>query len=594
MEDMASRPEAAATSGTIASVSAALASVRRQRAALTLQRTLISEHGRRLWPVGKKLQHLRTGQALAGEDAEVTRIAQRHSAQIAALEHDVRGQLLYMHSLLCEELQEHERKTQREVAKCRRRLLVGAARKRLQLLAVFGEEEAGIRLFPQSNVLQTDRSESGYALSRSIAVPMPAIADSDSIHVAMAAVVAERWNVMNPTLEMELATSYEAVVGENGPSTRRTDGYVAVPPECVERFLLVGTLCGTAAADASMAGGPPSQRRVRGQLGRNRQTHCAELVSQAPEIVLCGAPHKCLAACLSEYAFSTTKAGVRNSQRMNAPTVGYAVRCSVALKQCHTPPAIRKGAAVLSGSPEFGSVECLAVSPHELIMFVIEERQLLEQQPQAVAEKHTADSIPADKLHARKASPRQTRTKSKPGGKHVSGNGADGRTGGTKATGPTDGEGRATLALQAPSNMSALQAGITTSALPQCVIVTNLLGESHADDARVWIHGADSGTKDATELSYVSGGAFDAAYSLGGNGSRGGWRVPSTEAMDFESETSRSSEGGTRPLRVTTGRWRQAEARLQQAIRASSVIASSSCALSQDSMEHSSAKQDYH
>jgi len=58
---MASHPESAATSGMQAALRVALVSVRRQRAALSRQRALISEGGHSSWPLETKLQRLRGG-----------------------------------------------------------------------------------------------------------------------------------------------------------------------------------------------------------------------------------------------------------------------------------------------------------------------------------------------------------------------------------------------------------------------------------------------------------------------------------------------------------------------------------------------------
>ena len=567
---VASHPESPATSGTSAPIPATLASVRRQRAALSRQLALISE-GHRLCPLGTKLQRLRSCQPLAREAAVATRVAQLLSDQIVALEQDVRGELLYMHALLCEELREHERKTEREAAKFRRRLLVGAARKRLQLLALFGEEEAGVRLLPHSILLPAGTDGHGGVASRSIAVPMPTIADSGRIQAAMAAVVVERWNVMNPTLEMALVASREA----EGASTRsrHAEGYVAVPSDCIERFLLAGILCGEAAAHATMAGGPPSQRRVRGQLGQHRQEHCAELVSRTPEIVLSGGPHACLAACLSECEANITTAGGRHgSDLLSGPTVGYAVRCSVALAQCQNPPAHRKGAAVLSGSPELGSAECLAVSPHEVIMFVLEERQLLEQ-CEAAVELHTVDSKPTDTLRAEKAANRPPKGKEKHTGKH------NGIYSGDIRPSSLEDEERGVRAVETAAPQAArtaaamLQAGISPAALPHCTIVTDLLGQLHAEDAEhALVRQADNGT--APTADFVYSGSGNAAV-VSSSSSRGGWRVPAYSGSDLPRP---SVDGKSRPLYVTSGRWRQAEARLQQAIRTAGLIPGSSSA----------------
>ena len=559
---MASHPESAATSGMQAALRVALVSVRRQRAALSRQRALISEGGLNSRALGTKLQRLRAGQSLAGEDAEATRVAQLLSDQIVALEQDACGELLYMHSLLCEELRENKRQTEREAAKFRRRLLVGAARKRLQLLALFGEEEAGIRLLPHSILLPVDTGGSGGAVSRSIAVPITTIAYSGRSQVAKVAVVAERWNVMNPTLDMSLVTSSEA---EHGPRSWRTEGYVVVPSECVERFLLAGILRGAAAAQASMAGGPPSQRRVRGQLGQNRQAHCAELVSQAPEIVLSGGPHACLAACLSECEASMATAGEHTSDHMSSPAVGYAVRCSVALRESHHPPAHREGAVVLCGSAEFGTVECLAVCPHEVIMFVTEERQLLGQCEPAV-KMPTAGTKPTGTLRTEKASHRPTKSRGKHTGKHVDTNAADytddGRNSHTAETAPPQ---------AASSTTAALQAGITTAALPHCMIVSDVLGELHAEDIEY-----------SSASQAESGSGTGVISRLGGNDSagtvRGGWRVPvySVAGADgLQSEPSRRLGGKSLQSRIASGRWQQAEARLQQAIRTASLVAGS-------------------
>ena len=562
---VASHRESPATSGASAPIPATLASVRRQRAALSRQLALISE-GHRLCPLGTKLQRLRSCHPLAGEAAVATRVAQLLSDQLVALEQDARGELLYMHALLCEELREHELKTEREAAKFRRRLLVGAARKRLQLLSLFGEEEAGIRLIPHSILLPADTDGNGGVASRSIAVPVPTIADSGRIQ---AAVVVERWNVTNPTLEMALVASCEAA-GASARS-RHAEGYVVVPADCLERFLLAGILCGADAMQATMAGGPPSQRRVRGQLGQHRQEHCAELVSRTPEIFLVGGPHACLAACLSECRANITAAD--GSDLLNGPTVGYAVRCSVALTQSQNPPAHREGAVVLSGSPEFGSVECLAVSPHEVIMFMLEERQLLEQ-CEAVVELHTAGSKPTEMLRAEKASNRPPRGRENHCGKH-SGIGS----GAISATSLADEE-RGVRAVEAVASQAArtataiLQAGISPAALPHCMIATDLLGQLHAEDAeRALIRRADDGA--ATAADYVYSGSGNAALASNNSSSRGGWRVPAYSG----SELSRPSvDRKLRPSLVNSGRWRQAEARLQQAVTTAGLIPGSSSA----------------
>eukprot|EP01043_Picozoa_sp_COSAG02_P031607 COSAG02_NODE_2071_length_9933_cov_5.490136_3_plen_585_part_00 len=575
---MASHP-GSATGGTPAPLAVALASVRRQRAALSRQRALISEGGHSSWPLETKLQRLRAAQSLAGEAAEATRVAQLLSDQILALEQDVRGELLYMHSLLCEELRENERKTEREAAKFRRRLLVGAARKRLQLLALFGEEEAGIRLLPHSLLLPLDIIGRGGAVSRSIAVPIPTIIHSGRSQVAKAAVVTERWNVTNLTLERSLVASCQAEDGSL--RSWRAEGYVAVPSECIERFLLVGILCGAAAAQASMAGGPPSQRRVRGQLGQNRQAHCAELVSQAPEIALTGGPHACLAACLSECEVSITAAGEHRSDHMSGPTVGYAVRCSVVLQQSHHPPAYREGAVILSGT-DCGSVECLAVSPHEVIMFVVEERERLGK-CESAAEMLTVGTKITDTLRE-KASHRPPKGRGKHTGKHVDTHAAN-------FIDETHTHVAETAAPQAASRTNAaLQAGITISALPHCMMVTDVLGELHAEDVENPLAArADNGTADTANFAHSGSGTGDVTSAAGSSSaSRGGWRVPAygaaAAATRLESETSTPlMDGKSLQLHTISGRWQQAEVRLQQALRtASSILGSTESSLEND------------
>jgi hypothetical protein len=625
-------------------VSAALASVRRERAALSRQLALVAEDGRILWATSQaaRLRRLKSGQPLEGEAREATRLAQLHSDQISALEQDVRGELLYMHALLREELEESERRAALEAAGCSRRLLVGAARQRLQLLAVFGEEEAGIRLVPHPAPHPAGGPGSGSG--HSVAVPVRSAPVTAS---AQAAVITERWTVTNPTLDAALASALES----QADGDRHIEGYMAIPPDCIERFLVAGTLCGTEAAQASTAGGPPSQRRVRGQLGQNRQAHCAELVLRAPEIVLSGAPHACLAACLSQCASCATGAATdlddRGSDLASGTAVGYAVRCGVVLHQGHAPPTHRPGVVVISGSTDLGSVEYVALAPLEVVMFVQEECRLLQTSPLTLASSELGSQLVAvDNHHADQSnigtpmgtvatSNRAPKSKSK--NKHANGSGSGGSStrvgsaragssgsrrrveasGGNSSTrdcnpntnvgasarsegassedsprGCTE-ETRATVdtaaaARAARAEFTALRAnqaaaGISPEALPHCVLVADLLGAGHAHDTG----GNDGSLYTSTFTSSAGAGAgAGASASLSAAEdpaaaapvTRGGWRVPGTGAGagagrgKGTGSVVSTGDGASKMLRVTSGRWRQAEMRLQQAIRAAEAV----------------------
>ena len=330
-----------------------------------------------------------------------------------------------------------------------------------------------------------------------------------------------------------------------------------------------------------MAGGPPSQRRVRGQLGQNRQAHCAELVLRVPELELRGAPHACLATCLRLCAGTI---GVRGDGASGA--IGYAVRCGVVLRECRTPIPRTEGGVVLHGHGELGPVECVALTPREAVMFVLEKQRLLDTSALALESPGAAAAAEA----AGKTTNSKTKGKSKTSGSSesrrrlegsahrgsavvASGLRPDARSprGDDDAAVDSEAAGNARSARSAALEQDAtaleerlisdehhrlvtLQAaGIGAVALAHCVVVKDLLGASAPDGT------AD----DAAEAAALATAVGVAARAVaGGPGVGGGWRVPGSVAPAAVA----AANVARAALHVTTGRWEQAEFRLRKAV----------------------------
>ena len=110
------------------------------------------------------------------------------------------------------------------------------------------------------------------------------------------------------------------------------------------------------------------------------------------------------------------------------------------------------------------------------------------------------------------------------------------------------------------SRLVALQAaGIGPVALPNCVVVKDLLCERTAPDGTA---------KDAAEAAALATAVGVAARAVaGGPGVGGGWRVPGSVAPAAVPAAVRVHQ------HVTTGRWQQAELRLRKAVAVAAATA---------------------
>ena len=328
-----------------------LASVRRQRALIA--RRMRDDAATQALQAGAVSIRLGGGLLMGAEAQAVARVHEDYKQQADELEASVRGDMLYMHHLLREQLGEHERQADTEAASCRRAMLLSAAQESLVLLNLHTDGVPSLNLRPAP--LGSPRYAAAVALPQLAAV-------GGAAPRQWAAIISQRWAVVNPVLESQFDAEVAASAATASPG-RIFEGYVAVPAECVERVLLAGV------AQTSEAHDVLARAVLVGGAAR-RAAYCAELVRRSPLVQLRHPPFSCLANCIRSTAVSLGK------------QVGYVLRCRVAFSPgtLATPSSVVMlgGDPPASGAPRWPSdMLAAAFVPQELVVYAASAEQSL-------------------------------------------------------------------------------------------------------------------------------------------------------------------------------------------------------------------------